>query len=118
MYYAHATEQLGFATRNVRVLARGAVAAVRRGTPPPLVADAVERLADALDVLGEPGEGPRLEGRRLTVEAAALANRVIDEPRGLHTSVLVGQVRSTAVDLLRGAGVGEDEAVRLVDEAG
>ena len=35
----------------------------------------------------------------------------------LSVSVVVGQVRSTAVDLLRGTGMGYDEAAGLVREA-
>jgi hypothetical protein len=45
------------------------------------------------------------------------ATAVLDEHRGLQTSSLVGQVRSTAVDLLRGSGLSEEEAIEALDEA-
>ena len=50
--YADAVAQLDLAVRNARVLARRAVAAIRRhGPAPPELADAVDRLAEALDEL-------------------------------------------------------------------
>lgn len=117
--YARAATQLGFATRNVRVLARRTVATTRKGTPPAGIAEAVDRLADATGALAAELEGgPPGRAREGAADAAALANAVLEQPgRGLQTTVLVGQVRSTAVDLLRAAGVDEDEAVALVDGA-
>ena len=57
--YAGAVAQLDLAVRNTRVLARRAVSMVRRhGPAPPALADAVERLADALDQLVRPSRRP------------------------------------------------------------
>lgn len=118
--YALAAEQLGFATRNVRVLARRGRATLRKGTPPPEVAEAVDRLADAMCALvDELRDGEDGQVGEHALAAAALANRALQRPdAGLQTAVLVGQVRSTAVDLLRGAGTPEDAAMRAVDGAG
>jgi hypothetical protein len=42
---------------------------------------------------------------------------VLDDRRDLQTTALVAQVRSTAVDLLRGSGLSEDEATAALEEA-
>ena len=118
--YAVAAEQLGFATRNVRVLARRTRATLRKGTPPAEVAAAVDELAAALEALAAEldGSGPEGAARDHALAAARLANAaLVRDDAGLQTAVLVGQVRSTAVDLLRGAGVAEDAAVVAVDGA-
>ena len=51
------------------------------------------------------------------LQAAARATKVLDETGNLSVTVVVGQVRSTAVDLLRGSGLTYDEAARLVRTA-
>jgi hypothetical protein len=117
--YAGAVAQLDLAVRNARVLARRAVSAVRRhGPAPPALADAVDRLAGALDELVRHLDDPESEttSRRLALQAARDATSVLDEDHSLSTSALVAQVRSTAVDLLRGSGLSEDEAIAALDE--
>jgi hypothetical protein len=42
---------------------------------------------------------------------------VLAEHQGLQTTALVAQVRSTAVDLLRGSGLSEDEATAALERA-
>jgi uncharacterized membrane protein YgaE (UPF0421/DUF939 family) len=116
--YAGAVAQLDLAVRNARVLARRAVSSARRhGPAPPALADAVELLADALDELVEHLDDPEREtaSRRLALDAARRATAVLDEDHSLSTSALVAQVRSTAVDLLRGSGLSEDEAIAAMD---
>ncbi|MBA2527400.1 MAG: hypothetical protein H0V18_16710, partial [Pyrinomonadaceae bacterium] len=56
-------------------------------------------------------------GRRFALKAAGEATVVLDERHDLPTSVLVGQVRSTAVDLLRASGMHLDEANGELDGA-
>ena len=51
------------------------------------------------------------------LRAAARATRVLEGTGNLSVSVLVGQVRSTAVDLLRGTGLSYDEASQAVRRA-
>jgi hypothetical protein len=116
--YAGAVAQLDLAVRNARVLARRAVSAVRRhGPAPPELADAVALLADALDELVAHLDDPEREtsSRRIALDAARRATAVLDEDRTMSTSALVAQVRSTAVDLLRGSGLSEDEAIAAME---
>ena len=55
--------------------------------------------------------------RRLALEAAVQATRVLQDDPGLSISVIIGQVRSTAIDLLRGSGLTGDEARAALDAA-
>jgi uncharacterized membrane protein YccC len=117
--YAEAALQMDHAVRNARVLARRAVASVRHGPAPPALADAVELLADAVVELGralaEPGHAQ--QARRLALQAARRATRALEEDPGLSAVVIVGQVRSTAVDILLGSGMGSEEARAAVEGA-
>jgi uncharacterized membrane protein YgaE (UPF0421/DUF939 family) len=118
--YAEAAQQMDYAVRNVRVLARRALAAARRGPAPPALADAVSLLAQAVTALVEQLEDPDrddIETRTLALRAAATASSVLDEDPGLTISVIVGQVRSTAIDLLRGSGLSSEQARQALDEA-
>jgi uncharacterized membrane protein YgaE (UPF0421/DUF939 family) len=118
--YAGAVAQLDYAVRDTRVLARRAVAVVRRrGAAPRDLAAAVALLADAVDELVRHLDDPSAEtaSRRLALDAARRATAVLAEDHGLHTSALVAQVRSTAVDLLRGSGLTEDEATTALEDA-
>ncbi len=111
---ANAAPHLGFAVRNVRVLARSALRAVELepSIPAGLVAsvrdlaDGVRLLKAALE-LGSGGEAVAEAAER----AAAEATRSVEDGMGFAIGVLVGQVRSTATDLLRALGLGRDEAV-------
>src|SRR3712207_8609245 len=55
----------------------------------------------------EDEEGPE-EARRWALEAARTATEILEERHELAISVLVGQVRSAAVDLLRSTGMDQD----------
>ena len=55
--------------------------------------------------------------REPALRAAARATLVLEQTSNLSVSVIVAQVRSMAVDLIRGWGVARDEAERLVREA-
>jgi uncharacterized membrane protein YgaE (UPF0421/DUF939 family) len=117
--YADAVAQLDFAVRNTRVLARRAISAVRRNGPaPPDLAAAVALLADALDELVHHLDDPEAEtsSRRYALDAARRATAVLDADHSLQTSALVAQVRSTAVDLLRGSGLSEDDAIAALEQ--
>ena len=54
--------------------------------------------------------------REPALRAAAPATLVLEQTSNLSVSVIVAQVRSTAVDLIRGWGLARDEAERLVRE--
>jgi hypothetical protein len=116
--YAGAVAQLELAVRNARVLARRAVAAVRRhGSAAAELAGAVHVLADALDELVAHLDDPAQEtsSRRLALETAGRATQVLERDHTTSTSALVAQVRSTAVDLLRSSGLSEDEAIAAME---
>jgi hypothetical protein len=102
------------------VLARGAVRGARLDENlPPAVSEAIRDLAEAVSKLREALEDPdRAEAVRApALRAAARATLVLQETGNLSVTVVVGQVRSTAVDLLRGSGLTYDEAAELVREA-
>jgi uncharacterized membrane protein YgaE (UPF0421/DUF939 family) len=118
--YAEAAQQMDYAVRNTRVLARRALSAIRRHGPAPApVADALGLLAEAVLELGQQLEHPESDtgARRHALEAAVKATRVMQDDPGLSISVIIGQVRSTAIDLLRGSGMTGDEARAALDGA-
>jgi hypothetical protein len=55
--------------------------------------------------------------REPALRAAAQATLVLEQTSNLSVSVIVAQVRSTAVDLIRGWGLDREDAERLVREA-
>jgi uncharacterized membrane protein YccC len=118
--YAEAAQQMDYAVRNTRVLARRALSAVRRyGPAPGELADAVALLGDAVLELGNQLEHPGGDtaARGLALEAAVKATRLLQDEPGLSISVIIGQVRSTAIDLLRGSGMTGEEARTALDAA-
>jgi hypothetical protein len=120
-YYALATDQLDLAVRNTRVLARDAVTLVRdRGAAPGGLAEAILELALAVEALAgylERPERPLGDARHFALGAAGDATSVLERNNDLETSVLVGQIRSTAVDLLQAAGMDSSEALQALREA-
>jgi uncharacterized membrane protein YgaE (UPF0421/DUF939 family) len=117
--YADAAEQLELAVRNTRVLARSALRAVELDPNLPAELPAsIRRLAQAVREVG-----PALDGRDRSqpiasaLDAAALATRALEADPELSAAHLVGQVRSTATDLLRALGVARADAVERVRAA-
>ncbi len=122
--YADAAARIDLAVRNVRVLARGMIRAIRLDeNVPPQTADAVRHLARAVREFAEALENPdRIDAvRDGALRAAATATLVLENTGNLSVSVIVGQVRSTANDLLAATGMSADEAteeiLRAVQEA-
>ncbi|MDP9133728.1 MAG: FUSC family protein [Actinomycetota bacterium] len=118
--YAAAAAQIDLAVRNVRVLARGAIRAVRLDeNTPPEVADALRLLAQAVRAFGDAIDHPeRVERvREPALRAAAIATKVLEDTANLSVSVIVGQIRSTATDLLTGTGLDTDRAAEAVRAA-
>jgi uncharacterized membrane protein YgaE (UPF0421/DUF939 family) len=118
--YADAAERIDLAVRNVRVLARGAIRAVRLDeNMPPQTAEAVRDLATAArafsTALDDSGDFEPV--RSAALRAAATATLVLESTGNLSVSVIVGQVRSTATDLLAGTGMSHDEAAEAVTAA-
>lgn len=118
--YAAAAAQIDLAVRNVRVLARGTIRGVRlQENVPPEVADALRLLAQAVRAFGDAVDHPeRVERvREPALRAAALATQVLEDTANLSVSVIVGQIRSTATDLLTGTGLETDHAAEAVRAA-
>jgi uncharacterized membrane protein YgaE (UPF0421/DUF939 family) len=121
-HYAEADPQLDNAVRNVRVLARGAMRALQLGDHvPDDIATALHELASAVrgfdSALADRGGASTKGSRADALRAAARATLVLERTGNLSVSVLVGQVRSTAVDLLRALGLDGDEARTAVRAA-
>ena len=120
-FYAEAAARIDLAVRNVRVLARGGVRALALDeNVPPDVAEALEDLARAVAALAQALEtGKGFDAVRApALRAAATATLVLEGTTNMSVSVLVGQVRSTATDLLTVIGLTYEEAAAAVREAG
>lgn len=118
--YAVAANEIDMAVRNVRVLARGTLRAVETGDHVPAEAiNAIRDLAEAVRALGSglPDGAGEERAREHALLAAAGATISLESTNNLSVSVIVGQVRSTAVDLLRGLGMEADEAREAVRAA-
>ena len=118
--YADAAARIDLAVRNVRVLARGVIRALSldENVPPEIaeslrdLATAVRALPDALD-----HEGAAAAVHDPAVRAAAEATLVLERTCNMSVSVIVGQIRSTAADLLAATGMSGDRAAGEVREA-
>ena len=117
-FYARAADQLDLAVRDSRGLARAAVAMIRVGgrSHGPL-AESVLQLALAVQTLGvylEDSEHP-LDTRGHALQAAANATVVLHERNDLEANMLVGQIRSTALDILQASGMDYTAATTKMD---
>ena len=114
--YEDADPALDLAGRNVRVLARGTLRAIELGEHvPPELLEALHDLAAAVRALGPAlgragDEAAASAARDAALRAGARATLALERAGNLSVSVLVGQVRSTATDLLRGLGLAPREA--------
>jgi len=111
--YSDAGGQIDLAVRNVRVLARGVLRAIETGDRvPPAVVEAIQDLRRAVVSLAPWMEDARRADQVVdpAVQAARHASAVLEQTTNLSVSVIVGQVRSTAVDLLRTTGMEPAEA--------
>jgi len=117
--YASAGARIELAVINTRVLARGAANATRRGDAiPGKLPEAVLDLSRSVKALGiflEESGGAE-DARRHALDAARRATEVLAERHELGISVLVGQVRSAAVDLLRSTGMDQASALEALED--
>jgi uncharacterized membrane protein YgaE (UPF0421/DUF939 family) len=110
--YGRTLAQVDFAVRNTRVLARHVLRLTRAERPaPPELAEAVEMLGAAVWELAAAYDDPGRSGEvaRLARAAAARAAGVAEHAEPALVEV-AGQVRSTAVDLVRAAELVADDA--------
>jgi uncharacterized membrane protein YgaE (UPF0421/DUF939 family) len=118
--WAAAAQQIDLAVRNIRVLARGAIRAISldENVPPDVVA-ALRDLAEAVRALDAALEddGNRDRVRTPALRGAARATLALERTGNMSVSVIVGQIRSTAADLLVSTGMEPDEAVDAVRAA-
>ena len=118
--YAGAAPPVDLAVRNVRVLARGVIRALMlEDNVPPEIAGAIRELAVAVraldSALEDPAQAPEVVDPAL--RAAAQASAVLERTGNLSVSVIVGQIRSAAADLLSGVGYSYDEAAEAIRSA-
>ncbi|MFI7598182.1 aromatic acid exporter family protein [Actinoplanes sp. NPDC049681] len=120
------THQLDHVVGNIWVLARNAVTLTRlHASTPPDLTRALDALASAVRSAGEslasdlvgPGDPDRHAGQADAdaLEAVRIAAKLLEDEPSLPLSMIIGQIRTTAVDLLR--GVGQDDVMSRVDEA-
>jgi uncharacterized membrane protein YgaE (UPF0421/DUF939 family) len=118
--WAGAARQIDLAVRNIRVLARGTTRALQLDDNVPAevvaalrdLAVAVRALDEALDAKGDADTV-----REPALRAAVRATLVLEQTGNLSVSVIVGQIRSTATDLLAGTGMDPAEASAAVRTA-
>jgi uncharacterized membrane protein YgaE (UPF0421/DUF939 family) len=119
-HYADAADRLDLVARGVRSLARAAVDAARHGSPASgslseTVLD-LSRVVGALgDYLAHPGDPEAV--RRGALDAAGKATTLLKEhAQDLDTSVIVGQIRTTIVDILISTGMDQTQALHVLEE--
>jgi uncharacterized membrane protein YgaE (UPF0421/DUF939 family) len=118
--YVDAAVHVERATRNARVLAWRVGSMLRDGEPVPAdLAPALETLAEAVRTLREElarSEEP-VRARAPALDAVRAAGAAYHAGVGFSGSVVVAQVRTVVVDLLRATGLSESRADRLVRRA-
>jgi uncharacterized membrane protein YgaE (UPF0421/DUF939 family) len=117
---AGAAPQIDYAVRDARVLARATTTAIRRGAHlDPRLAEGVEALAAAtraLDAVGRGEQGARADVRERGSQAVELAGAA-DVRNSLWPTMIFGQTRAIAFDLMQAAGEEPDHARALLDAA-
>lgn len=117
-HYAAVADQLDLAVRNTRVLARAAVSLLQDDKhAPEVLSEALLDLARAVETLGVYLQrSDHLDTRHFALKAAEEATAALKERSDLETSVLVGQIRSTAMDLLRASGMDPKDSLHALRE--
>lgn len=124
-----ATRQIDYVVRSLRVLARAGVTLTRLpGPPPPELGSGVRSLAVAVravdealaaELAGSAEAAKQATGRAeaAALDAVATAGRLLPDVPPLPLIMIVGQLRTTVIDLLRGIGADDIEVLGRVDEA-
>ena len=112
--------QIDYAVRDARVLARATTTAIRRKARlDPRLGEAVAELAAttrALDEADRGRSGARADVRERASRAVELAGAA-DVHNSLWPTMIFGQARALAFDLLQASGEGPDAARALIDAA-
>jgi uncharacterized membrane protein YgaE (UPF0421/DUF939 family) len=118
--YELAANQLDATLTSVKALSRASVRGLEVGANiPRAVPAAVRELAETVRTLDRYFEYPEEEPpvSEYALRAAARATLVLEETANLPVSVIVGQVRAAAVDLLRSWGLKREDAEAMVRDA-
>jgi hypothetical protein len=119
--YAGAVDRIELAVRGGGSVIRTAMGVARHGSPASVpLSGAVLGLTQAVQALSayleDPGDPEDV--RRLASDAASKATAALKEHGGdLATSVLVGQIRTTTLDLLMSTGMDQTQALQTLEEA-
>ncbi|MBA3524580.1 MAG: FUSC family protein [Geodermatophilaceae bacterium] len=124
-----ALSQVDYVARNVRVLVRAAVGvATLHPTVPPQVTRAMCMLAEAIrsvalglaaELTGDEEAARRhvAAAERTVTDAVTVAGQLLPAGQALPVVMIVGQLRSCALDLLRASGVDAVDSLTRVDRA-
>jgi uncharacterized membrane protein YgaE (UPF0421/DUF939 family) len=118
--YGEAARQVDYAVRNSRVLLRGVAAALRTHVAVPAeLAQALSTLADATKALAAQlvDGADASQTRAYAVRASEQATALLANHHDLRNTVIIGQIRATAVDLLRASGLDADTARAQLPDA-
>ena len=118
--YTDSADHLVYASRNVRVLVRRLITALRDGEPVPAVLPgAIGLLGDAVALLRrELADGVEpVAARERALRAAGESGQAYAAGVGFSGGVVVAQIRSTVTDLLRASGIEHADAPLLVRRA-
>jgi uncharacterized membrane protein YgaE (UPF0421/DUF939 family) len=117
--YMAAANHIDLAVLNVRGLVRALVDVARSGSPvPKKLPEAIldlSRGVRALCTYFEVNTGAD-DARQFALEAAEKATTLLKEHGDLATSEAVGQIRFTALDLLRASGMDRAASIRALEE--
>ena len=106
------------ATSNVQVLTRRVLFALGEGDPfPPSLPGLLDQLADAVDLVAEDVAGEQDRALRALTELAGVLDPEVLRG-GLSSSIVVGQLRATVVDLLEAVGVAPERARAALPRSG
>ncbi|MGC1214416.1 MAG: hypothetical protein WA890_24540 [Micromonospora sp.] len=121
------TRQLDYAVRNIRVLARNASTLTRLHiAAPPQLSAAISALADAVraagaavatDLSGRDAGGHVGHADDAALAAVRIGAELLESDPPLPVIMIIGQIRATAIDLLRGVGKDDVAVLNRVDEA-
>ncbi len=118
--FTTARARLDILVSTLRGLSRAAANAVRYGhDPAPELVAALEHLEESISDLDRVlhGEASPETAQNQALLAATASSEVLTRDHHLTASVMVGQIRSAVVDVLRATGASQEDAIRLLEDA-